>query len=214
MKSGVYQIVNTVNQKRYIGCSVNIQQRCRKHREKLTKNTHENAHLQAAWNKYGKVAFTFEVIEYCEDEIILMREDYWAKLTMVTNDEYGYNIRHTDPSGKAKMSEESIKRGVESRRKIGTKMSDEGKIAISEKIKERWRKWRETNKRKPKSVYYKNYYKKVEVDKRKLGHSEETKEKIRQKRAEQIFPEDYNQTLSNSQKERRKKEANSKKLTD
>jgi predicted GIY-YIG superfamily endonuclease len=49
--SGVYEIKNTLNNKRYIGSSVNIQKRWYAHKRMLNLNTHPNKHLQAAWNK-------------------------------------------------------------------------------------------------------------------------------------------------------------------
>lgn len=52
--SGIYCIINIKNSKRYIGSSKNIRQRLWTHRACLRHNNHENAHLQAAWNKYGE----------------------------------------------------------------------------------------------------------------------------------------------------------------
>lgn len=58
--SGVYQIYNTVNGKRYIGSSIHIEQRFKEHLRNLRANKHVNAHLQSAWNKYGEHSFVFE----------------------------------------------------------------------------------------------------------------------------------------------------------
>lgn len=55
--SGVYQIYNTVNGKRYIGSSIHIEQRFKEHLRNLRANKHVNAHLQSAWNKYGEHSF-------------------------------------------------------------------------------------------------------------------------------------------------------------
>lgn len=55
--SGVYQIYNTVNGKRYIGSSIHIEQRFKEHLRNLRANKHVNAHLQCAWNKYGEQSF-------------------------------------------------------------------------------------------------------------------------------------------------------------
>lgn len=44
--SGVYQIYNTINGKRYIGSSIHIEQRFKEHLRNLRANKHANAHLQ------------------------------------------------------------------------------------------------------------------------------------------------------------------------
>lgn len=67
MASGIYLITNTVNQKKYIGSSVNINRRWKQHRWALCMNRHRNAHLQAAWNKYGEQSFKFEILCLTDD---------------------------------------------------------------------------------------------------------------------------------------------------
>ena len=67
MRSGIYQITNSVNGKRYIGRSTNLQERWKVHLSRLRHNTHHNYHLQAAFNKHGESAFAFSVLEYVEE---------------------------------------------------------------------------------------------------------------------------------------------------
>lgn len=55
--SGVYEIRNTLNNKRYIGSSINIYRRWRDHKRMLNLSVHPNKHLQSAWNKYGEKHF-------------------------------------------------------------------------------------------------------------------------------------------------------------
>lgn len=75
--SGIYQIVNTINQKKYIGSSNNTDRRWHEHKKHLRKNNHDNIHLQHAWNKYGEKAFIFEVIEIVNNKSLLCdREQY------------------------------------------------------------------------------------------------------------------------------------------
>lgn len=64
---GVYSITNTVNSKVYIGSSVNIKQRFRRHKHDLLHNKHGNKHLQSSFNKHGLENFEFKIIECCED---------------------------------------------------------------------------------------------------------------------------------------------------
>jgi group I intron endonuclease len=74
---GVYEIVNTVNGKRYIGSSVNINRRWGGHRNDLDKGNHRNSHLQHAWNKYGKDCFTFTILECCDRNVLTNREQFY-----------------------------------------------------------------------------------------------------------------------------------------
>ena len=61
-KSGIYEIVNTVNGKRYIGSSKNIAFRWCIHKTELRHNAHHSRHLQSAWNKYGESLFQFRIL--------------------------------------------------------------------------------------------------------------------------------------------------------
>jgi len=62
---GVYQILNTENNHKYIGSSANIESRIRVHKSKLNRGIHSNGHLQRAWDKYGESNFSFSIIEKC-----------------------------------------------------------------------------------------------------------------------------------------------------
>lgn len=63
-KAGVYEILCTANNKRYIGSSNNLFTRVNRHFSLLNKNRHFNKYLQSAFNKYGESQFTVNVIEY------------------------------------------------------------------------------------------------------------------------------------------------------
>lgn len=82
MKCGLYKIVNKTNGKFYIGSSVNMPRRFNSHILDLTKNKHDNQHLQHSWNKYGKDSFIFEVYRTCEPSNLLIEEqkelDCWV----------------------------------------------------------------------------------------------------------------------------------------
>lgn len=61
---GIYKIVCLVNNKAYIGQTVNnFGDRRDSHFAKLRGNYHDNAELQSDWNKYGEENFRFEIIE-------------------------------------------------------------------------------------------------------------------------------------------------------
>ncbi len=77
-KSGIYQILNTINGHRYIGSAVNMWLRKNSHWSELRRGVHRNGHLQHAWNLYGRGIFVFSVLEYVADrERLLEREQYY-----------------------------------------------------------------------------------------------------------------------------------------
>ena len=54
MGIGIYLIRNKANNKVYVGQSVDIKQRWYNHKRGRRNDTHDNEHLQKAYNKYGK----------------------------------------------------------------------------------------------------------------------------------------------------------------
>lgn len=89
----IYKITNLANKKVYIGQTLNIKVRVDNgHKDKLRTNTHQNKHLQASYNKYGKDAFEFEVILECSDIKMLDQEETrLIKEFDSTNPKKGYN---------------------------------------------------------------------------------------------------------------------------
>jgi len=72
--SGVYEIVNTINGKRYVGSAVNFARRWRAHLRCLRAGNHHSEKLQRAWNKYGADAFEFRIIASCEASALIDSE--------------------------------------------------------------------------------------------------------------------------------------------
>ena len=72
--SGVYEIRNLINNKRYIGSGVNLKSRKRQHFSDLKLNKHKNKHLQNTYNKYGKDAFNFRILLMCSNEDCIFYE--------------------------------------------------------------------------------------------------------------------------------------------
>lgn len=60
---GIYKIINKVNNKYYVGRSIDINHRKSEHFNDLIKNKHINKHLQKSFNKHGIKNFDFEIIE-------------------------------------------------------------------------------------------------------------------------------------------------------
>ena len=90
MASGVYKITNIVNTRFYIGSATNIQKRWQGHIQDLNRGVHANSHFQKAWNKYGELCFSFEVLEHCSKAEIIEREQHY--LDSLTACSRGYNI--------------------------------------------------------------------------------------------------------------------------
>ena len=90
--SGIYQIKNTINGKVYIGSTFNYIKRIREHKWLLSKNIHHSVKLQRAWNKHGKEAFEFSIIEYVvNQEDLVIREQHW--IDILNSFSIGYNTR-------------------------------------------------------------------------------------------------------------------------
>jgi len=75
--SGIYKITCSTNGTIYIGSAVEIYGRWYNHLYTLTRNKHINTYLQRSWNKYGPANFTFEVIEQCEKDQCIIREQHY-----------------------------------------------------------------------------------------------------------------------------------------
>lgn len=90
---GIYKITNEVNNKIYIGQSINIEKRVKEHfwKSECSKDRSYNSALHSAIRKYGKQNFSWEIIEECTIDNIDDREKYYIKYynSLTPN---GYNI--------------------------------------------------------------------------------------------------------------------------
>ncbi len=85
----------------------------------MRRGTHRNKHLQAAWNKYGEIAFKWVVLQRCAPHLVEKWEQYWLDTLTPWKREIGYNIcqyaevtlgyKHTKEA-KAVMSKAAIER--------------------------------------------------------------------------------------------------------
>lgn len=81
MKSCIYKITNTVDNKCYIGSAKNIVYRWRRHKQLLRKNMYHSILLQRAWNKHKSDSFKFNIIENVEDvKQLVPKEQYYLDL--------------------------------------------------------------------------------------------------------------------------------------
>jgi group I intron endonuclease len=72
--TGIYKIMNNFNGDCYYGSSINIEKRWYKHIYELKRGSHHNSILQRAWDKYGEVNFTFDLVEECDVNNLLSTE--------------------------------------------------------------------------------------------------------------------------------------------
>lgn len=173
--SGIYQIVNTVNGKRYIGSATDMHSRWNGHRARLRKGNHHSAYLQKSWAKHGPESFRFERLLLCEVADLLLFEQ--AAID-AGNPEYnavrfagstlGFKL---SPETKAKIAARAVgrKRSPESVAKgsaaaTGRKLAPEhaakligNKHALGHKHTEEWKaanSLRHTGAKRPKSAEY------------------------------------------------------------
>lgn len=99
IKSGIYCIENTLNNKKYIGQSVNIYDRWYKHKHSLEQGVHDNDFLQKSWNKHGKECFRFYILEECDKDSLDEREKYYIELYNTLDENYGYNLKKGGQDG-------------------------------------------------------------------------------------------------------------------
>ena len=76
-KIGIYQIKNIKNNKKYIGSAINIGRRWKDHKYRLNNNKHCNNYLQNSWNKHGRDAFEFKILEEVNDKNKLIKKEQY-----------------------------------------------------------------------------------------------------------------------------------------
>ena len=92
-RSGIYKITNLIDGKFYIGRSSNLKSRKSKHKTKIS-----NTIISRAIQKYGHDNFIFEVLEYCDIEYLISKEQYYLDL-LIPFGNNGYNILKDSRNG-------------------------------------------------------------------------------------------------------------------
>ncbi|MDC3414278.1 GIY-YIG nuclease family protein [Terrihalobacillus insolitus] len=100
MNSGIYMIKNTKTNHVYIGQSVNLSRRIRRHKQELRDGIHKNDYLQKHYNKYGIDKYVYEIIESCPVEELDARECFWINRHNSMNRSTGYNLESGGNPGK------------------------------------------------------------------------------------------------------------------
>lgn len=140
MRCGVYTITCLTNNKVYVGSTTRLFcQRWGDHKIMLRHNKHTNIHLQRAWNKYGESAFVFEILELCNKEFILSREQFWIDTLNVYKKGFNRNPTAKNSYGVKRSAETCAKIGKSGNYKKaniawkGSKHTEQTKTIIKEK---------------------------------------------------------------------------------
>lgn len=127
MNTGIYEIRNTLNGKRYIGSAVNFHARWTKHQSELRRGVHHSNPLQRAWNKHGQGAFQFVKILICERAELITYEQM-----AFTAYKPQYNVSQKAGSSLGvKRSPESIAKMMASRKTWAVSLEARAKISAS-----------------------------------------------------------------------------------
>lgn len=80
MTGYIYRIWNDVNDKSYIGKTINsIERRFKEHCSEANSERAKNRPLYKAINKYGIEHFHIQLVEECDESILAEREIYWIE---------------------------------------------------------------------------------------------------------------------------------------
>ena len=151
----IYKITNQINNKIYIGKTINIEKRWKRHI--YLARTGFKRHLYDAMRKYGINNFIIEIIEVCKNQDSNTRERYWIEYYKSYDKNIGYNKSFGGEGGdtwalnmhkketSAKLSEalkghnvpEDAKKHISEAHK-GMQLSQEVRKKISSTLKEKY----------------------------------------------------------------------------
>lgn len=109
--SGIYIIECLINNKKYVGQTINLLERLKEHKRLLIRNKHHNRFLQSSWNKYGESNFIFYTIYECRCEELNQEEIKIINEFKSNNDNFGFNFEGGG-TNKTSISEETRKNSV------------------------------------------------------------------------------------------------------
>lgn len=177
---GVYQIINQMNGKRYIGSTVSFRRRWAEHLKHLRHGVHANRHLGRSFERYGEAAFIFSVLEPIDNPCqFIVREQHYLDML---KPEYNILPMAGSPLGCHRSSETCMRM---SEAAMGHRVSRETRRKISAALKgrtlseEHRRKLSEANAGKHLSKEHRRKISEAHKGKR---HSEETRAKMSEAR--------------------------------
>lgn len=211
---GIYCIENLINNKKYIGQSVNIINRKQNHFSKLKNGHHENLYLQRAYDKYGAENFIFYIVVQTikDKELLNTLEIFYVKYFKTHISEGGYNFSFGGNASLRNMKHTKEAKEKISQSKRGKKrkpFSAEWRRKISENAskyrhKEETKKFLSESRMGPDNPFYNK------------KHSEETKRKMsefhmgRQNSLGRVAPEEEREIRSYATQGEKRKKSSSK----
>lgn len=122
-KIGIYRWINKINGNAYIGSSVNIRVRMYTYYS-LRSLAKSNRPIDRALLKYGFSNFTLEILEYCDKDNVLEREQYYMDLVkpqynIVETAGSSLGYKHT-PESLSKMRDFVLSDKVRNRKALST----------------------------------------------------------------------------------------------
>lgn len=135
MNSGIYILYNIYTGRKYVGSSRNLKHRKVSHFSGMKNGTHENYKVQKEYDAYGIVGFRWEILEVCDVEDLIVREQYWLdsikpELNILLTADNHYCDTHTE------VYKEGRRKQAEKMR--GRKVSDETKRRMSQSHRIHW----------------------------------------------------------------------------
>lgn len=131
---GIYCIENKLNNKKYIGQSIDINKRLNDHIRELKNTKHHNKHLQRSWDTYGANSFLFTVVQEASREELNNLEIYYIKEFKTNDIKYGYNMNDGGGNTGPSFHSEETKQKISNLQK-GRKLTEEWKQSISKSLK-------------------------------------------------------------------------------
>lgn len=211
-KIGIYCIENMIDNKKYFGQSIDVNQRLSKHQYLLKNQKHNNAHLQSAYDAYGCDNFQFYIIEECGIDLLDERECYYIALYNTCNREYGYNVEPGGNKNKTLSDETKMKLKLVN---LGKHLSDETKLKISlsnkgKQISEEQKQF--LSELRTGSTLSAETKAKIGVASRKENRSEETLKKLSESHKKENLSEETLKKMSDSHKGKHHTDATKEKL--
>lgn len=100
---GIYKITNLLNQKVYIGQSIDIKKRWKEHCITI-----DNCAIHQAIQKYGKENFSFEVLEECDQSLLNVKEIYYIEKYNSYYNGYNMTLGGEGASHPVKLSDNEV----------------------------------------------------------------------------------------------------------
>jgi group I intron endonuclease len=136
--SGIYKIINKVNNKYYVGSSANIcesrKSRWNMHIAYLKSGIHHNDYLQNAWNKYGYDQFNFIIVEECPIENLVEIEQKYLNIAEKEKEKcYNLSFLASHPGKFTDYVRQKISNSIKGDKNpnFGKPMSKETKLKLS-----------------------------------------------------------------------------------